>query len=141
MSTNIEIRLKKWCQFNKFPVFDNESGIPRRVVGPKYRLSYRWDNSLKKMCIGQDIFSKMMVMHHIWYKNEDHLMNLLFLTLHEEFLLKLALKSLFPQGRQPIEKNQQWILTIFTAIQILCCMVWWRLSCFFSTKLDFWICK
>ena len=115
MSTNIEIRLKKWCQFNKFPVFDNESGIPRRVVGPKYRLSYRWDNSLKKMCIGQDIFSKMMVMHHIWYKNEDHLMNLLFLTLHEEFLLKLALKSLFSTG-----ETTNWKKSTIDPLNIYC---------------------
>ena len=115
MSTNIEIRLKKWCQFNKFPVFDNESGIPRRVVGPKYRLSYRWDNSLKKMCIGQDIFSKMMVMHHIWYKDEDHLMNLLFLTLHEEFLLKLALKSLFSTG-----ETTNWKKSTIDPLNIYC---------------------
>ena len=133
--------LKNWCQFNKFLIFNNEWGIPH-VAGPKYLLSYRGDNSLEKLCNGQNIFSKMMVMHHIWYKNDDQLTNLLFLSYHEEFLLKLVLKSLFPQGIQPIEENQQWILSIFTAIQILCCMVWWWLSRFFSTiNLDFWICK
>ena len=104
MSTNVEISLKNWCQFNNFPIFNTESGIPC-VVGLKFLLSYRGDKSLKKLCNGQIIFSKMMVMHHIWYKNDDHLMNLLFLTLHEEFLWKLPLKSLFPQGRQPILKK------------------------------------
>ena len=131
---------KNWFRFNKFPIFNSESGIPW-VVGPKFALSYRGDNSLMKLCNDQDIFPKMMVMHHIWYKNDHHLISLCFLTLHEKFLWKLALNSLFPQGRQPIEKNHQWILSIFTAIQILCCMVWWWLSSFFSTNLDFWIWK
>ena len=138
MSTNIEIQLKNWCRFNKLPIFNNESGIPC-VVGPKFPFSYRGDNSLKKLRNGQDIYSKMMVMHHIWYKNDDHLINLLFLTLHEEFLLKLALKSLFPQGRQPIEKKSPIDpLNIYCHPNFMLHGVMMTLK-FFSTNLDFWI--
>ena len=78
-----------------------------------------------------------MVMHHIWYKNDDHLINLLFLKLHEEFLLKLALKSLFPQGRQPIEKKSPIDpLNVYCHPNFMLHGVMMTLK-FFSTSLDF----
>ena len=52
----------------------------------------------------------MTVLNQIWLKNDDHLVNLLFVIIHKEILWKWLLKSVFQQGDNQLKKITKWIL-------------------------------